>query len=70
MSAHVTAVTVHLDGSPDDTRLHIHPEGYHVLQIGSALTVHLDEASPELLRGIASALCAVADNRPALKAVS
>jgi hypothetical protein len=55
--------TVLLTGSPDDVTLAEHRPGYQTLQIGSALTLHLDMAPADLLRAIGAAFYEAADEK-------
>lgn len=55
---HTSNVTIHLDGADEIT---LHDGEFPVLQIGTALTMHLDEAPAETLLAVAAALTALAD---------
>lgn len=65
----VTSTTVWLDGGPDEIRLYLQEGGHSVLQLGSALTVHLGFAPTETLLAVAAALTEAAEQR-APKAVA
>lgn len=69
MNAHITNATVHLDGDPSDIQVHNLAGPYPVLQVGTALTVHLGQADPGFLYALAGALTQAADIRN-LKAVA
>ena len=58
---HTSNVTIHLGGEPTDVVLTGIFGLYPVLQIGTALTMHLDTASPAVLRMMATALNRAAD---------
>ncbi|MFI8872394.1 hypothetical protein [Streptomyces sp. NPDC055243] len=51
----IVHVSAFLDGAPDSVRVD-HYDGQPVLQVGDALTLHLEHATPELLFRIASVL--------------
>lgn len=57
---HTTNVTIHLDGADEIT---VHDGEFPVLQIGTALTMHLDEAPAETLLAVAAALTELATTR-------
>ncbi|WP_327335935.1 hypothetical protein OG384_04670 [Streptomyces sp. NBC_01324] len=63
MNSRITSVTVHLDGTPDQVTLHDSKGLYPVLQIGSALTLHIDQTPTETLLAVAAALVEAAEAR-------
>ncbi|MFE9777797.1 hypothetical protein ACFYPA_06520 [Streptomyces sp. NPDC005775] len=65
MNSHITNVTVHLDGTPDQVTLYDAAGPFPVVQIGSAMTLHVDQTPTETLLAFAAALTEAAEARNA-----